>query len=64
MSIVLNSREDPRQKKASEVQRSLKKTAADGNRPSASDREAPDSGRATPPEQPHRPWLVPGAGRL
>jgi hypothetical protein len=27
---------------------------------------APDlaQGVTTPPEQPHRPWLVPGAGRL
>ena len=23
-----------------------------------------DSGVMTPPEQPHRPWLVPGAGTL
>jgi hypothetical protein len=64
MSVVLNSREDPRQKKASEAERSLKKAAADTSRPAASDHEAPDNGLATPPEQPHRPWLVPGTGRL
>ena len=30
----------------------------------AADPKAADNGTATPSEQPHRPWLVPGAGKL
>ncbi|HEV2302115.1 MAG TPA: hypothetical protein VGR91_11165 [Stellaceae bacterium] len=63
MPVLLNSRGGPRPKKRVEARRS-RNLASFVNKAAAADPQAPDSGIATPPEQPHRPWLVPGIGKL
>jgi hypothetical protein len=59
----LSSRGAPRRKKRGEAG-ITRKVAPAVDEAAAADPKAPDSGIPTPSEQPHRPWLVPGAGKL
>jgi hypothetical protein len=62
MPDFLSSRGGPRRKKfKAGISR---KVAPAVEEAAAADPKAPDSGIQKPSEQPHRPWLVPGAGKL
>jgi hypothetical protein len=63
MPDFLGSRGAPRRKNRSEdgISRKVAPTVDDAI---AAVPTAPDSGTPLPSGQPHRPWLVPGAGRL
>jgi hypothetical protein len=63
MQDFLGSRDAPRRKKRGEVGISRKVAPAVDDAIAAA-AKAPDSGTPLPSGQPHRPWLVPGAGRL
>jgi hypothetical protein len=63
MPDFLNSRGAPRRKRRGEAETSRKLMPA-VDKVAAADAKAPDRSNAAPSEQPHRPWRVPGAGKL
>ncbi len=63
MPDFMSSRGAARLKERGEAGTS-RKVAPAVDEAAAADPKAPNSGTPTPSEQPHRPWLVPGAGKL
>ncbi len=63
MPDLLNSGGAPRGRKRGGAGRS-RKAAPVVEEAVAANSKGAESGIATPPEQPHRPWLVPGVGKL
>jgi hypothetical protein len=63
MPDLPNSRDAPRGRKRGGAER-FRKAAPVVEEAVSADSETAESDIATPPQQPHRPWLVPGIGKL